>query len=374
MEDEEQTSIVIDNGTSYIKAGLNNLIDLTPNVVFKNYVAYPKYSNLIPFENKKDYYVGEEAEIKKSIVKLKYPMEHGVVFDWDNMEKIWRHIFNDELKVEPYEYNIILTEPPKNPKKNKEKMCEIMFETFNICGLYIEKPGVLSLYAAGKYSGIGIDLGGAVSQFIPIYDGYTISEGVIRLDFGGKDLTEYMVGLLNESEERFCKKAEKILVEEIKEKTCYVADDFYYELKNVENFDYKLPDGSHIGVKDERIKVPEALFNPWLLKQYAFEGIVKTCYDSIQKCEIDTRKDIYGAIVLSGGNSMFKGLPERFRNEIMNLCPEDIKEEVKIISSPERKFNAWIGGAILSSMKTLKWVTNSEYEESGTNIIHDRFK
>lgn len=369
MEDEVINSIIIDNGTSYIKAGLG--CEETPKVVFKNFVGYPKYSS--PF-NEKVYFVGEEAEKKKTITKLKYPMEHGVVFDWDNMEKIWRYTFNDELKVEADEYNIMLTEAPNNPKRNKEKIGEIMFETFNACGLYIEKPGVLSLYAAGKFNGIAVDLGGAVSQFIPIYDGYAISEGVIRLDFGGKDLTEYMVELLNESEERFYKKAEKILVEEIKKKACYVASYFDDEIKNVENFDYELPDGTHIIVKDQRIKVPEALFNPWLVKQYAFEGIAKTCYNSIHKCEIDTRKDIYRAIILSGGNSMFEGLPERFRKEIIYLAPESLKEEVNVISSPERKFNAWIGGQILSSLSTLKWVTKSEYEESGSAILHERFK
>jgi actin len=365
MEDEVIRSIIIDNGTSYIKAGLDN--EKTPRV-FGNYVGYPKYSSPI---NIKNYYVGEEAE-EKSITKLKYPMEHGVVFDWDNMEKIWRYIFDDKLKVEPYEYNILLTEAANNPRRNKEKMGEIMFETFGVCGIYIEKPGVLSLYAEGKFNGIAVDLGGAVSQFIPIYDGYTISKGVIRLDFGGKDLTEYMIELLNESEEKFYKNSEKILVEKIKKKACYVTPDSHQ--KYAEKFEYKLPDGTHIIVKDERIKVPEALFDPWLVRQYAFEGIAKTCFDSIHKCEIDTRKDVCSSIILCGGNSMFEGLPERFKNEIKYLSPESLKEEVNVIASPERKFDAWIGGTILSSISTTKWVTKSEYEESGSAIIHERFK
>ena len=154
-----------------------------------------------------------------------------------------------------------------------------------------------------------------------------------------------MMKLLTETGMRFSTTAEKEIVKAIKEKACYVALDFEEELKSVEPFDYELPDGQHVVVKDQRIRCPEALFKPMMVGKEG-SGIGQTCYDSIQKCDIDVRKDLYNCVVLSGGTSMYNGLPERLA--------------------------VWIGGSILSSISTFEsmWITKTEYEESGATIVH----
>jgi len=378
-EGETKPHIIIDNGTGYCKAGLSG--EEGPRAVFPACVGYPKYASGMVGGDKKEFFVGADAEAKRGVLKLNYPIEHGVVNNWDDMEKIWGHVFTNELRVAPEEHNVMLTEAPMNPKENREKMAQIMFETFNVPGLYIANQAVLSLYSAGKFTGIVVDSGDGATHFVPIFDGYSLPHAVKRLDLTGRDLTIYMMKLLTETGQRFYTKYKKDSAIEIKEQSCYVALDFEEELKSVEPFDYVLPefdyelhDGCpvlHVIVKDQRIRCPEALFKPSMIGKEG-NGFGQTCYDSIQKCDIDIRKDLYNCIVLSGGNTMFNGLPERLTKEIKALVPESIKEEVKVIASPERKFAVWIGGSILSNISTFEsaWITKTEYEESGVTIVH----
>ena len=366
-EENYLPNIIIDNGTGYCKAGLSQ--EEGPRSVFPSVVGYPKYKSRLKQE--KEFFVGADAEAKRGVLKLSYPIEKGVVINWDDMEKIWEYVFVDQLRVDPTNHhNVLLTEPPLNPKENREKMAEIMFETFNVPGLYIAIQAVLSLYSAGKFTGMCIDSGEGITQFVPIFDGYSLPHAISKVDLAGRDLTEFLAKILLETGQRFSTPAEKEIVKAIKEKSCYLALDYEEELKAVEPFDYELPDGSHVVIKDQRIRCPEALFKPAMIGKVG-NGIAQICYDSIQKCDIDIRKDFYNCIVLSGGNTMFNGLPERFTKEMRYLVPYSMREETKVIASPERKYAVWIGGSILSSISTFKsqWITKTEYEEYGATIV-----
>ena len=249
-----------------------------------------------------------------------------------------------------------------------------MFETFNVPGLYISIHPNLVLYSEGKFTGFVLELGDGFSQFAPIYDGYIPDPySHILTNFGGRDLTEYMVKLLRETGNRFSTDAQREIVRHIKEKCCYVAYDFDKEYKSIEPFDYELPDETHIVTKEQRIRCPEALFKPSMIGNEG-NSISETCFNSITKCDIDIRKDLYNCIIVSGGNSMFNGLPERLTKEIKYLAPESMKEEVKVIASPERKYDVWKGGSFLSSIETFdsQWITRTEYEESGAYIVHQK--
>jgi actin len=369
---EEQTSLVVDNGSGMVKAGFAS--EDAPRSVFPSLIGRPKHQQAMIGMASKPFYVGDEAQSRRGICQLKYPIEHGIIKSWDDMEKIWDHIFRNELRVDPEEHPVLCTEAPLNPKSNREKMITTMFETFNVPSFYVAVQAVLSLYSSGRTSGIVLDCGDGVSHTVPIYEGYCLPHAVQRLDLAGRDLTENLMRILQERGYSFTTSAEKEIVRDIKEKVAYVALNYNEELEKAETSsdierDYELPDGQIITVGAERFRCAEVLFQPNLIGKENM-GIHQLTFDSIQTCDIDIRRELYQNTVLSGGSTMFPGIENRISQELTTLAPSSVK--VRVVAPAERKYSVWIGGSILSSLSSFMemWVTRDEYDEAGPGIVH----
>ncbi|XP_038060659.1 actin-5-like [Patiria miniata] len=372
---DDASALVIDNGSGMCKAGFAG--DDAPRSVFSSIIGRPRndLGNSMPGLTPGDSYIGDDAQMKRGILNLKYPIQHGIITNWDDMEKIWHHTFYNELRVSPDEHCLLLTDAALNPKANREKMAQVMFETFDVPSLHIGVQAVLSILSSGRGTAIALESGDGVTQIVPVFEGYVLRNAIQRVDVAGSDLTNYLMEILSERRFDFSS-ADRETVCDIKEKLCYSAQNFKLELYNAryswnQEKNYTLPDGQVISVGSEMFRCPEVLFNPSLAGLHT-EGIHQAVYNSIMTCDMATRRDLYCNVVLAGGSTMFPGFCDRIQKELCDLAPSFMK--VKISAAPERKLFTWIGGSILASLSYFDnmCVSKQEFQEKGPAVIDQK--
>ena len=368
MENEFPT-VVIDNGSFQIKAGFSP--NKIPSAVFPTVVGRLRRIQMMVGMRVKNIFVGEDAISNKSILTLKIPIENGIATNWDDMEKIWHHTFYDRLKVAPEEANIFCTEKMMGPKANRERMTQIMFETFNVSKFFVSMQCSLALFSNGKITSFVIDSGEGTTYCVPIYDGYWIPHAVRRIDIGGSDLTENLMKLLSNSGLDFFDLKTRELVRRIKERNCYVALDFEKEKEKQKSSVEKrieLPDGKIIKIDQQRFECIEALFRPELMGFFS-SGLSQRLYHSILSLDIDIRASLFENIYLSGGNTLLDGFKERLEKDLSSI---QSKYKVKVNAPPERRYSSWIGASIISSFSSFQhyFISKEEYDDSGPSLVH----
>ncbi|KAG5356816.1 Actin-2 [Yarrowia sp. C11] len=380
--------VVFDNGSGTIKAGYAG--EELPKTFFPSCVGRTKHTRVMAGSMEGDTFIGNKIQDVRGLLKLRYPMEHGIVTNWDDMELIWHHVYNNELNILSEDHPLLLTEAPLNPRSNRDRAAQIFFETFNVPALYVSIQAVLALYASGKTTGLVVDSGDGVTHAVPVYEGFSINSAIQRIDIAGRDVTEYLQLLLRKSGTVLQTSAEKEVVRTIKEKLCYVAADPKREekdwvasggMRDIEqqrpgsaggsiSTVFKLPDGKDIYIGPERFRAPEIMFNPEIIGS-EYNSLPQIVADAIARTDLDLRAGLYGSMLLSGGNTLTRGMGDRLLTELKGLAPKDTK--IKIYAPPERKYSTWIGGSILAGLSTFKkmWFTVDEWHEN-PDIIHTK--
>ena len=366
-----KTPIIIDIGTSSIKAGLSG--QEKPSLIFPNYFGEMKYSKSVGSwkDDDKKHIIGNDCNKYFGVVKLKYPLSHGIFNNSEDISSIFEYIYSnlDMSITEIKEHPVLIAEPLLNPQENRRNIAKVLFDTYKIEQIFFASQPILSLFSTSSTSGAVLESGDGVTQSCIIYEGYTIPGSYKRINLGGKEVTEYLQYLLNKKGHELRNSDGFQITKKIKEELCEICSP---ENENkLEPKNYTLPDDSILEIGEERRLAPEILFNP-LIREYEYPEIQEILAESINKTNVDLKLQLYGSILLSGGNTNIKGMKERIYKEIKKLAPKKAKIRLHTPSNPENC--CWIGGNIISSLEISKemWISVKEYMEKGENILHTR--
>lgn len=378
--------IVLDNGSCVIKAGFSG--EDKPKIFQYNIAGRPKYDKVMSTGLPNDTYVGNRAQKYRGMLQLRRPMDRGIIEHWDDMELLWSYLFEDCLQLDwrtnsLKEHPLLITEAPLNPKRNRKKMCEVLFETFNFDALYVTSPSVISLYSTGQITGCVLDCGDGYCSSTPIYEGFALPSTIRRIDLGGKDLTEQLQFYIRKSYGiSLFTSSEYEIVRALKEKSGYVTlnyskeeteyDDDFSGSKSTE---FILPDGQKLSLGKSKYRIPEILFNPMIIHSEC-DNVPTMVSHSLNLVDMDLRTMLRSNIVLSGATTMFPGFGERVLKELSPLLPKTRYngDHVRVIAPPKRKYTAWIGGSIFANTFAFKKILlnqKSWYEDP--KLVYSQF-
>lgn len=311
-------------------------------------------------------------------------MRFAEVRDWDDLEKIWRHVYRELDVMAPEDHAVLAVEGGFQEDRQcqlGDKFAEMMFERFGVPALAKAHSAPLSLYATGRTTGVLVDSGNFTTHVTTFYDGKRCAS-VPHGAMGGADSTEHLARSLRDRDCGYeaCTLADYEVVRDIKEKLCFVGAGFDAYLAACEKAgdvsgdwpleqEYELPDGQLLSLRtEERIRSPEMMFSPWQMGADG-RGLHRAIYRSILQCESSMRPGLFHNIVLVGGNTKFSGFADRLTKEL-EKCLE-WPESITVVAQPDRQFAAWIGGSLVAKLSTFRerCITKAEYEEFGARIL-----
>lgn len=400
-------AVVIDNGTGYTKMGFAGNCEpqyITPTVIAtqEGKGAQKSAAQKKGIEDL-DFYIGDEALAHSKTYDIFYPVRHGQIENWNHMELMWEQCLFKYLRAEPEDHYVLLTEPPLNAPENREYTAEIMFETFNVPGLYIAVQAVLALAASWTskqvkertLTGTVVDSGDGVTHVVPVAEGYVIGSSIKHIPLAGRDISQFILNLLRERNEPMPPAQSLEVAKRIKEQFSYVCPDLVKEFLKYDEEPskwFKTFEGAHdvtkkpftVDVGYERFLGPEMFFNPEIFSSDFLTPLPKVVDDTIQTCPIDCRRGLYKNIVLSGGSTMFKDFGKRLQRDVKRSVDYRIKRseelsggrtkpqplEVNVISHHMQRYAVWFGGSMLASTPEFYNVchTKAQYEEIGPSI------
>lgn len=370
----DPTPLIIDNGSYMTKAGFGG--DDGPRGVFQTVIGRPRQQGVMVGIGQLGSYVGDQAISKRGTLTLSYPIQQGIVANWDDMTKVWLYTFSNVLKMDPQAHPVLLTEPPLNPKSNREKLTQIMFDIFKVPMMILASQPGLALSASGRSTGVIIDIGDSITRVVPIYEGNPLPQAMTRFEVAGRNITDFLVKLIIDRGYPITTAADHDTVRDIKEKSAFVSQDFDADMataqsSSVMDKNYELPNGQVITLGNELFRCPEVLFKPGLLG-LGFDGLHQAINASIGKCAVNIRGELYNNIIVAGGGSMFAGIADRITKELTAIAPP--KTNIKVIAPPERKYSTWIGGSIFGTIyfPQGRCITKADYLKYGPSIVHTK--
>ncbi|KAG6512741.1 actin-related protein 4-like [Zingiber officinale] len=430
---DEVSAIVLDLGSYTCKAGYAG--EDSPKAVFPSVVGSidqvgvvdevkPEKDSEITYDSKnadktktRKLYVGSQAlGYRRDQMEVISPFKDGVV-DWDIVDNIWNHAFRECLLIDPKEHPMLLAEPSSNTPQQREKAAELMFESYKVPALFVAKNAVLTSFSSGRATSLVVDSGGGSTTVAAVHDGFVLQKAVLTSPVGGELLTDCMMKSLESkgttlrprysfkkkeirqgefqiinldfpnTTESYKLYSQRAIASDIKESVCRVPDTAFEETAyaNVPMTSYELPDGQTIEVGADRFKIPDILFNPSLVltipgmesftSSTSVSGLSQMVIESINRCDVDIRRELFSSILLAGGTASMLQLKERLEKDLMEEAPQAAR--VKVLASgnsTERRFSVWIGGSILASLGSFQqmWFSKAEYEEHGVSYIQRR--
>ncbi len=361
-------TIVLDIGQFSTKAGFAG--EDSPSLVFITMVGKPKYRNLdVQYGgHEQELYVGAEIE-SLGLYKISYPIEKGVITDWEQFEKILEYVFYN-LRVDPTLVNILFAIHPLFPQQDIERLFQLFLEQYQCMAFYPVLDSMMTLYSGGFQTGLVIEIGDSSTRIVPIYNGYKLEHAVKILDLGGRVLTRETERILTSMGFSTESSVTRDLARVLKERACFVSLDYKEDVNRAEQYgkQFSLPDGSTLALTNERFRIPEILFDPTIINSEE-TPLPQAIMDVIGECDMDIRPQLLKNIFLSGGSSMFPNFKSRIYKELeLELARRKKKDQVvKIIAPRERTYSVWVGGSILALIPEFSnnWITRAKYFNEG---------